>query len=361
MSTDSFMKTPKNTLFSNWGAGSSALTVVLCAAAAITNAQQSAQLSSPPTSTALASSVATMRGGSSESNSTTDDRYRIGPGDVLDIRVFNRPQLSRDAIRVDARGNIRMPLLDQEIRAACRTEIELARDVAQQYLKYQRNPHVDVFIKEFNSQPVAVMGAVNTPGRYQLQRRIRLLEILTFSGGPSPKVGGHVKIVRSPEQVGCNDEAGNQSEGANSSVDNMLTLSLSDTLKGVESANPFLKPGDIVNLPEAEEVYVIGNVLKPMSIPLREEITISRAIAMAGGLMPDTKTDKIRIVRQDSGSSKSELIVDLKAIDRRQAEDIVLRPGDIVDVPASGGKRFLRGILSAVAPAVANAPVRVIR
>jgi polysaccharide export outer membrane protein len=359
------MKTFKNTLFSC--VGLSTLTVVLLTSAtsAITKAQQSAPVSSTPTAAAaaLVSSVSPVRGASSKSVSTTDDRYRIGPGDVLDIRVFNRPQLSREAIRVDGRGNIRMPLLDEEIRAACKTEIELAREVAKQYLKYQRNPHVDVFVKEFNSQPVSVIGAVNTPGRYQLQRRVRLLEILTFSGGPGPKVGGHVKIVRNSDQVTCGEEAAvsEASEDTNVNVGNMLTLSLAETLKGVESANPFIKPGDIVNLPEAEEVYVIGNVLKPTSIPLREKITISRAIAIAGGTMPDTKTDKIRIVRQDSGSSKTELIVDLKAIDRRQAEDIVLRPGDIVDVPASGGKRFLRGILSAIAPAVANTPVRVIR
>lgn len=332
---------------------------------AITTAQQTMAVGSTPTATAAAVvlSPTVARSDSSGSVSTTDDRYRIGPGDVLDIRVFNRPQLSLDAVRVDGRGNIRMPLLDQEIRAACRTEIELARDVAKQYLKYQRNPHVDVFVKEFNSQPVAVIGAVNTPGRYQLQRRVRLLEILSFSGGPSQKVGERVTIVRNPGSAGCGDEdwTNESSADANANTGNMVTLSLADTLKGVEGANPFIKPGDIVNLPEAEEVYVVGNVLKPTSIPLREVITISRAIAIAGGTMPDTKTEKIRIVRQGDGGAKSEIMVDLKAIDRHQAEDIVLKPGDIVDVPASGGKRFLRGILSAIAPAVANTPVRVIR
>lgn len=349
-----------NIRFSARTVGVWALTGVLLPCASITNGQQSARGSSTSTSAAgtFVSSDSPSR--SFESTSTTDDRYRIGPGDVLDIRVFNRPQLSRETIRVDGRGNIRMPLLDGEIRAACKTEIELAREVAKQYLKYQRNPHVDVFVKEFNSQPVSVIGAVNTPGRYQLQRRVRLLEILTFSGGPSPKVGGHVKIVRNADQAACGEPAVSESS-EDALVGNMLTLDLADTLKGVETANPLIKPGDIINVPEAEEVYVVGNVLRPTSIPLREEITISRAIAMAGGTMPDTKTDKIRIVRQVSGGSKSELIVDLKAIDRRQAEDIVLRPNDIVDVPASGGKRFLRGVLSAIAPAVANTPVRVIR
>ena len=95
-----------------------------------------------------------------------DERYRIGPGDLLDVRIFNRPQLSRDAVRVDAKGVIRMPLIEEDIQAACLTESELAKEVAQRYRKYQRNPQVDVFVKEYNSQPVAVIGAVDKPGRF---------------------------------------------------------------------------------------------------------------------------------------------------------------------------------------------------
>jgi len=358
------MKTTKPLLIQRCRFGLQALVAVflVSASSGIINGQQTTPSSQTANSAAamLVSSASLPVSNSSEVVANTDERYHIGPGDVLDVRVFNRPQLSREAVRVDGRGNMRMPMLDQEIRAACKTEIELARDIEKHYLKYQRNPHVDVFIKEFNSQPVSVIGAVNTPGRYQLQRRIRLLEILTFSGGPSPKMGEQVKIVRNPAQLACDAEEPTNGS-AEDNVGSVLTLSLSDTLKGIESANPFIKPGDIVNVPEAEEVYVVGNVLRPMSIPLREEVTISRAIAMAGGTMPDSRTDKIRVVRQLNGGPKSELIIDLKAINRRQAEDVALKPGDIVDVPASGGKRFLRSVLSAIAPAVANTPVRVIQ
>src|SRR5260370_16905523 len=76
-----------------------------------------------------------------------DERYRIGPGDVLDIRIFNRPNLSRDAVRVEGSGIIRMPLIEGEIQAACKTEGELAKEIASRYLKYYRNPQVDVFIQ----------------------------------------------------------------------------------------------------------------------------------------------------------------------------------------------------------------------
>ncbi|MFN2514308.1 MAG: SLBB domain-containing protein, partial [Pyrinomonadaceae bacterium] len=95
-------------------------------------------------------------------------------------------------------------------------------------------------------------------------------------------------------------------------------------------------PGDIVTLPEADQAYVVGNVFTPLTIPLKEPITLSRAIAMAGGVRQDTKKDKIRLLRQGPGSStKQEIIVDLSAIEKRQAEDIALIPNDIVEVQTS--------------------------
>src|SRR5215510_12154573 len=131
------------------------------------------------------------------------DRYRIGPGDVLDIRVFNRPQLSRDSVRVEGSGMIRMPLIEGEIQAACKTEGELAQDIRTGYLKFYRNPQVDVFIKEYHAREVAVIGAINDQGRYQMQRRIRLLELLTYAKGPSDKAGQTINIVRAPRADLC--------------------------------------------------------------------------------------------------------------------------------------------------------------
>src|SRR5690349_22566441 len=126
-----------------------------------------------------------------------DDRYRIGPGDVLDIRVYNRPQLSRDAVRVEGNGIIRMPLIDSEIQAACLTEGELAKEIATRYTKYYRNLQVDVYIKDYHSRQVAIIGAVNEQGRFELQRRVRLLELVTYAKGPSAKAGQTINIVHS--------------------------------------------------------------------------------------------------------------------------------------------------------------------
>jgi len=136
---------------------------------------------------------------------------------------------------------------------------------------------------------------------------------------------------------------------------------LADTLKAVQEANPIVRPGDIVSVPQADQVFVLGNVLKPQAIALKEPLTVSRAIAIAGGTAPSTKRDKVRIVRQLAGSTqKQEIYVDLRAIEKNKAEDIALMPNDVVDVPISGTKSILRSLLGTVVPTISQLPVRVI-
>jgi polysaccharide export outer membrane protein len=289
-----------------------------------------------------------------------DDRYRIGANDVLDIRVFNKPILSRDNVRVDGRGMIRMPLIEEEIRAACRTESELEKEVARLYLKYQKHPQVNVFVKEYQSQPVAVIGAVNSPGRFQLQRRVRLLELLTFAHGPADRAGRSIQVIHTPVSTISCDET--QAESADEIARaGFVSYRLDETLRGEERANPYVRPGDIITLPDADMVYIVGNVFKPSAIPLKEQITVSTAIAMAGGKMPDTKSDRVRIIRQLPGSTtKTEIFVDLNAIDKKRAEDIALQPNDVIDVPTSSGRRLLKSFIGAIVPSVAQLPVRVV-
>ncbi|MCA1603426.1 MAG: polysaccharide biosynthesis/export family protein, partial [Acidobacteria bacterium] len=288
-------------------------------------------------------------------NATPDDRYRIGPGDVLDIRILNRPNLSRESVRVEGNGVIRMPLIDTEIQAACKTEGELAKEIAGRYLKFYRNPQVDVFIKGYHSRQVAIIGAVNDQSRFELQRQVRLLELLTYAKGPSAKAGQTINVVHSPQGWAC------QKPGADEVASAFSSYKLSETLLGHPSANPYLEPGDIVTLPEADQVYVVGNVFTPLTIPLKEPITLSRAIAMAGGVKQDSKKDRVRVVRQEPGSAtRKEIIVDLSAIEKKRAEDIALLPNDIVEVQTSAGKALLRSLIGGAGASISQLPIRVI-
>ena len=286
---------------------------------------------------------------------STDDRYRIGPGDVLDIRVYNRPQLSRDAVRVEGNGMIRMPLIESDIQASCLTEGELAKEISTRYARFYKNLQVDIFIKEYHSKQVAIIGAVNEQSRFELQRRVRLLELLTYAKGPSSKAGQTINIVHSTAASPCKQTDENDTAGA------FTSYKLSDVLAGDPKSNPYLEAGDIVTLPEADQVYVVGNVFMPLTISLKEPITLTRAIAMAGGLKQDTSKDKIRVLRQEPGTTiRKEIIVDLYAIEKKRSEDLALAPNDIIDVPTSAGKSFLRSLVQGVVPGVGQLPVRVV-
>jgi len=308
-----------------------------------------------PQPTADSRSATTQTVSSPGLASSDNQRYRIGAGDLLDIRILNRPNLSRDSVRVDGSGMIRMPLIEHDIQAACKSEGELAKEISRGYLKYYRNAQVDVFVKEFHAREVALIGSVNSQGRYQMERRIRLLELLTFAKGPSDKAGQTINIIRGPRTDLCTSTS-----NSGDAVGGFISLRLNDTLRGEEKANPYMEAGDIVTIPEAEQVYVIGSVNAPRSLPLKEPITVSRAIAMAGGPQRDAKTDKVHIVRQLANGEKSEIYVNLSAITRKHAEDVMLHPNDIVEVPESTGKSMIRSLLGAVVPSVANLPVRVI-
>jgi polysaccharide export outer membrane protein len=149
---------------------------------------------------------------------------------------------------------------------------------------------------------------------------------------------------------------------ANGESQNLSVFKLTDTLKGVEGTNPFIQPGDVISLPEADQVFVVGYVYQPKSIPLKDkQITVSRAIAMAGGPQREASTSKVRIVRQAAdGASKQEIPVDLKAILKLKAEDITLLPNDIVEVGSSNSKMLLNMLTGTLPAALSQGVVRAI-
>ena len=320
--------------------------------------------SSAQQGTAVASGFPVKTGGEESATKETraaaaDVRYRIGPGDVLEVRVARAPELSRDAVRVDQSGNIRMPMLDVDIPAACQTEGELAQHIATLYRKYKNEPHVDVFVKDFQSQPVAVIGAVHGAAQFKLQRQVKLLELLSLVGGPTDAAGQTVQIVHAGGGPLCAQPGSGTVENSDSLA--FVTYNLSDTLHGLPEANPFVQPGDVISVPLADQVFVLGNVLKPSAISIKEPLTVSKAIAIAGGTAPSTKKDKVRIIRQIPGSTaKKEIMVDLTAIEKNKAEDVALQANDVVDVPISGTKSILRSLLGTIVPTVSQLPVRVV-
>lgn len=279
--------------------------------------------------------------------------YRIGAGDVLKIVVIRQDQLSNDAVRVKNDGTIRIPMVRDDVRAACLTEVELADAIAKIYREFLLNPEVSVDVTEFQSNPVALIGAVNQPGRFDLRRPTRLLELLTFVNGPAQNAGDTVQIIRNTRGFNC--EKGWLVNQGTDSDQEVLSVRLSKTLKGELDSNPLIASGDIITVAEATaipEAYIVGNVKRATPIQLKERTTLTKAIAMAGGMLPDAKRSSIKIYRQDPVTfAKSEIIVNLKQIGTDGDKDVVLQPNDIVEVPGpSGAKKFLRDIFRVLVP-----------
>lgn len=291
---------------------------------------------------------------------TSADAYRIGAGDVLEITVVTgsgrSPQLSADNLQVNEKGQIQV--FDGIVGAACLTTGELAAALKTRYLQYKREPlSVVVNVKEYRSQLVAVIGAVKAPGRFEMRRPIRLLELLAlYAGGPSEASDGRIEVVHTQNSVCTGPDA--RAEMAMASA----SYKWEETRLGKDESNPYVRPGDVISLADAPQAFVIGNVREPKNIPLKERVTLTTALAMAGGTLESTKSDKIRIERQKPGGvSKDVLIVDLNAIKKQQAADVELLPGDIVEVPSSTGRRILRGLIGSVVPITTQGTVRVIR
>jgi polysaccharide export outer membrane protein len=291
---------------------------------------------------------------------TSADAYRIGIGDVLTITVTTgsgkSQQLSADALQVDEKGLIQV--FDGTVSTACLTTGELGSALKTRYLQYKREPlNVVVSVKEYRSQLVAVIGAVKSPGRFEMRRPIRLLELLAlYAGGPDERSDGRIEVVHTQNAACASPETRNEPLVGSASY------KWEDTRLGRDDANPYVRPGDVISLADAPQVFVVGNVRDPKSIPLKEKITLTTAIAMAGGTLESTKSDQIRIERQrPGGASKEVLIVNLDAIKKRRAEDVALLPGDIVEVPTSTGRKILRGLLGTIVPITTQGTVRVIR
>jgi polysaccharide export outer membrane protein len=264
--------------------------------------------------------------------------YLLGPGDVLDIRVFGQPDLN-SSVPVDSDGNLSsLPFLETPIKAKCRTDKEVQKDIAAAYAKFINNPQVSVRISERNSrQPATVFGAVRQPTRVEMKRKVRLNELMAVSGGFTERASGTIQILHT-EPLMC-PEPGEEAEAL--PIDGtripLQIVKIQDLRMGKTGANPVIRPGDYVLVTEAEPVYITGAVLSPGGIYLRDQLMLSRALAMVGGPRKEAKLTDVKIYRQIPNSANQEVLhVDVAAIRKNQKPDFVLQPYDVIEVTEAG-------------------------
>lgn len=264
--------------------------------------------------------------------------YLLGPGDVLDIRVFGQPDLS-STVQVDSDGNLSsLPFLEAPVKAKCRSEKDVQKDITAAYAKFINNPQVSVRITERNSrQPATVFGAVRQATRVEMKRKVRLNELMAVSGGFTERAAGTIQILHT-EPLMC-PEPGEEALAA--PIDGtkipLQIIKISELRAGMPDANPFIRPGDYVLVTEAEPVYITGAVMSPGGLYLREQLMLSRALAMVGGARKEAKLNDVRVFRQVPGSPNQEVIhVDVAAIKKNEKPDFLLQAYDVIEVTEAG-------------------------
>jgi polysaccharide biosynthesis/export protein len=313
--------------------------------------------------------------------------YRIGPQDLLEINIFEAPELNR-TVRVSENGEVSLPLLGgiQVVRLTAR---ELENALAAKLREFLKDPHVSVMVTAIESHPVSVIGEVNKPGVFQVRGSKTLLEMLSMAQGLAPEAGDEVLVMRSAGYNRGQDGSGQttqmESVGPESKDTNRITSVATEDHNGTDGApknnatasttetnvagtertqegdtvainlrhllnsrdprfNVPIYAGDIVKVTRAGIVYVVGAVKKPGGFTVKgnEQMSLLKAIALAEGLSSTSSKGHTRIIRTDEGSGKrSEIPVELGKILDGKAPDMNLQAADIVFVPNSTGKTVL--------------------
>jgi polysaccharide biosynthesis/export protein len=298
----------------------------------------------------------------------------IGAGDLLHIEIFDVPELSRD-VRVGDVGDISYPLIPSKITAAGLTPFQLEQKMEQLLIEngLVTHPQVSVFVKEQNSQPVSVVGAVQRPMVYQVIRPTTLLEILAGAGGITDDAGSFVIVTRSPNPSAARNAAavigasangkGSVNAGAGTPTPNdplgenpqIITIRLRDLLESGDSAyNIMVYGGDVISVPRAGIVYVTGaGISQPGGYVLQshgEQITALKAVALAHGLTGFAKADSAVIMRNNPVTGQKDVIpVHIGQIEKQKTPDVAMSSNDILYIPDSKGLKVLaRGAEAAI-------------
>ena len=275
-------------------------------------------------------------------NQSRDERYRIGFQDTIQVDIQNYTRASGQ-FQIEPNGTIRLFRIDEPIVAVCKTERELANEIAAAYSeKILKNPYVKVSVVDQKSQAFGVIGAVEKPGYYYMNRKVHLLELLAFAGGPSELAGTNLIVARTGSSSNCQENALAQNSDEDPSTE-VLNYKIKDVQKAMQFV--WMKPGDIVSILEADPFYVQGNVNKPGMFLLKGPMTLTQAIATAEGYKPSSKKDYIRILRTKPNSTeREELIFRLKDIEEKKVQDPLLEANDIVAVSEDKVKSIMNSL-----------------
>src|SRR5438105_7103332 len=208
-------------------------------------------------------------------------RYRVGPGDLLDVRVFGQADLN-STVEIDADGNISsLPFIEEPIPAKCRDERDIQKSITDAYAKYIVKPRVSVRVLERRSRaPAVVYGAVRSAARFQMMRRVKLHELLASAGGITLNAAGTIQLVHTEPEL-CPKEEGvvqtvaaslSDKQPATSGTDlgQIETYQINEVKSGLAKYDPYIRPGDIVIVAEAAPVYITGAVFSPREVPMKD-------------------------------------------------------------------------------------------
>jgi polysaccharide export outer membrane protein len=283
------------------------------------------------------------------SKSEAPTTYTLGSGDQIVIRAVDVEEIDNKPVLIDTRGNINLPMVGR-IHAAGLTTEELETEIETRLKKYLNDPDVTVALAELRSQPVSVLGSVQTPGVHQLQGQKTLFEVLSLAGGLRPDAGNAVKITRRlewgriPLPTAADDPTGQFS---------VASLSVKSIMSATNpQENITIKPNDVVSVPKGDIVYAIGAVHKSGGFVLGENESLSalQVLSLAEGLDHAAAPQNAKIMRNVPGSNdRAEIPVDLKKLLAGKGTDVPLRADDILFIPTSATKNVaLRSLEAAV-------------
>jgi polysaccharide export outer membrane protein len=288
------------------------------------------------------------------------DTYTLGPGDQIVIRVPDIEEIDNKTVPIDLKGNINLPSVGRIQASGLNTE-QLEAAIADRLKKYLVKPDVSVYLTEMRSQPVSVLGQVQTPGVHQLQGQKNLFEVLSLAGGLRPEAGNVIEITRRlewgpiPLPGAANDSTGQFSVG---SVEVRSVMNASNPAENI-----LIKPNDVISVPKADTIYVLGAVKKPGAYVLGEHRTLGtlEILALAEGTEKTAAPQNARIMRVIAGSNdRAEIPVNLRTILSGKIPDVPLTADDILFVPVSrvkvAGYRTLEALAEAGTTAIYRIP-----